>query len=104
MNETRSYRNIVKDRRQVLKWLWWSVRGKKTLPDYVSRAHYVTARHVARVHQHSIEPIQCDLCEFKTICKSNMKRHHERMHNIKSESESELRVKSELELSIVALN
>ena len=71
---------------------------------YVSRAQYVTARHVARIHQHTIEPIQCDLCEFKTIYKSNMIRHLERMHKIKSDSESELGVKSELESSIVALN
>ena len=54
--------------------------------DYVSRAQYVTARHAARIHQHSIKPLKCDLCEFKTIYKSNLKRHHERMHNkLKSE-------------------
>ena len=56
--------------------------------DYVSLAQYIAARHVARIHQHSIEPTKCDLCEFQTIYKSNLKRHLERMHNIKSKSES----------------
>ena len=78
--------------------------------DYASRAHYKTARHVARIHQHSIEPVKCHLCEFKTIYQSNLKRHHERMHNIniksRSETESKLEIKSELqsESSVVPLN
>ena len=35
--------------------------------DYVSRAQYITARHIARVHQHSIKLMKCDHCEFRTI-------------------------------------
>ena len=65
--------------------------------EYVSRAQYITARHVARIHQLSIKPLKCDLSEIKTIYKSNLKRHHERMHNkLKSDSsESESKIKSE---------
>ena len=64
--------------------------------DYVSRAIYITARNVAGNHQDCIKPLKCYLCEFKTIYKSNLKRHHERMHNkLKSESsDSELKIKS----------
>ena len=64
--------------------------------DYVSHAQYITARHIARIHQKSIKPMQCDLCEFKTIYKSNLKRHHNRVHKFKSESsESESKIKLE---------
>ena len=64
--------------------------------DYVSRAQYITARHIARIHQNSIKPMQCDLCEFKTIYKSSLKRHHNRVHKFKSESsELESKIKSE---------
>ena len=87
--------------------------------DYVSRAQYITARHVARIHQNNIKPMQCDMCEFKTIYKSNLKRHHNRVHKCKSESseleskiklelksefKSEVKVKSESDSSIIPLN
>ena len=49
--------------------------------EYESRAQYITARHVARVHQKSIRPTKCDLCPFKTIYSANLKRHHQRVHN-----------------------
>ena len=48
--------------------------------EYESRAQYITARHVARVHQRSIKPTKCDLCAFRTIYRSNLKRHHEITH------------------------
>ena len=41
--------------------------------EYESRAQYITARHVARVHQKSIRPTKCDLCPFKTIYSANLK-------------------------------
>ena len=68
----------------------------------MSRAQYITARHVARIHQHIVKPLKCDMCEFKTIYKSNLKRHHELMHNkLKSESsESESKIKSEFRSEI----
>ena len=56
-------------------------RFQCALCEYVSRAQYITARHVAKIHQHSIKPLKCDLCEIKTIYKSDLKKHHERMHN-----------------------
>ena len=49
--------------------------------EYESRAQYITARHVARVHQKSIRPTKCDLCPFKTIYSANLKRHHQRVQN-----------------------
>ena len=49
--------------------------------EYESRAQYITARHVARVHHKSIRPAKCDLCPFKTIYLANLKRHHQRVHN-----------------------
>ena len=49
--------------------------------EYESRAQYITARHVARVHQKSIRPTKCDLCPFNTIYSANLKRHHQRVHN-----------------------
>ena len=49
--------------------------------EYESRAQYITARHVARVHQKNIKPTKCDLCPFKTIYSSNMKRHIVRVHS-----------------------
>ena len=49
--------------------------------EYESRAQYITARHVARVHQKNIRPTKCDLCPFKTIYSANLKRHHQRVHN-----------------------
>ena len=49
--------------------------------EYESRAQYITARHVARVHLKSIGPTKCDLCPFKTIYSANLKRHHQRVHN-----------------------
>ena len=49
--------------------------------EYESRAQYIFARHVARVHQKSIRPTKCDLCPFKTIYSANLKRHHQRVHN-----------------------
>ena len=55
--------------------------------EYESRAQYITARHVARVHQRNIEPTKCDLCPFKTIYRSNLKKHQERMHNTQVEIE-----------------
>ena len=63
--------------------------------EYESRAQYITARQVARVHQRNIKPTKCDLCPFRTIYRSNLKRHQERMHNtirlkLKWESESKL--------------
>ena len=61
--------------------------------EYESRAQYITARRVARVHQKSIRPTKCDLCPFKTIYSANLKRHHQRVHNsvnlrLRCESES----------------
>ena len=41
--------------------------------EYESRAQYITARHVARVHHKSIRPTNCDLCPFKTIYSANLK-------------------------------
>ena len=49
--------------------------------EYESRAQYITARQVARVHQKSIRPTKCDLWPFKTIYSANLKRHHQRVHN-----------------------
>ena len=49
--------------------------------EYESRAQYITARHVARVHLKNIRPTKCDLCPFKTIYSANLKRHKERVHN-----------------------
>ena len=49
--------------------------------EYESRAQYITARHVARVHLKSIRPTKCDLCPFKTIYSANLKRHNRRVHN-----------------------
>ena len=49
--------------------------------EYESRAQYITARHVVRVHQKIIRPTKCDLCPFKTIYSANLKRHHQRVHN-----------------------
>ena len=61
--------------------------------EYESRAQYITAWHVARVHQKSIRPMKCDLCPFKTIYSANLRRHHQRVHNsvslkLRCESES----------------
>ena len=61
--------------------------------EYESRAQYITARHVAGVHQKNIRPTKCDLCPFKTIYSANLKRHHQRVHNsvslkLRCESES----------------
>ena len=49
--------------------------------EYESRAQYITARHVVRVHLKSIRPTKCDLCPFKTIYSANLKRHNQRVHN-----------------------
>ena len=49
--------------------------------EYESRAQYITARHVARVHLKNIRPTKCDLCPFKTIYSANLKRHKQRVHN-----------------------
>ena len=49
--------------------------------EYESRAQYITAGHVARVHHKIIRPTKCDLCPFKTIYSANLKRHHQRVHN-----------------------
>ena len=49
--------------------------------EYESRAQYITARHLARVHQKSIRPTKCNLCPFKTIYSANLKTHHQRVHN-----------------------
>ena len=49
--------------------------------EYESRAQYITAMHVACVHQKNIRPTKCDLCPFKTIYSANLKRHHQRVHN-----------------------
>ena len=49
--------------------------------EYESRAQYITARHVARVHQKNIWPTKCHLCPFKTIYSANLKRHHQTNHN-----------------------
>ena len=60
--------------------------------EYESRAQYITARHVARIHLRTIKPTKSDLCPFKTIYSSNLKRHHQRTHNsvrLKSRWESE---------------
>ena len=48
--------------------------------EYESRAQYITARHVARVHLKSIRPTKCDLCPFRTIYSANLKRHIQRVH------------------------
>ena len=81
--------------------------------EYESRAQYITASHIARVHQRSIKPTKCDLCPIRTISRSNLKRHQESMHNTfrlksmwESESKSsELRLKSSAsESSVVPLN
>ena len=57
--------------------------------EYESRAQYITAGHVACVHQKNIRPTICDLCPFKTIYSSNLKRHYQRAHNsVRWESES----------------
>ena len=49
--------------------------------EYESRAQYITAGHVARVHHISIRPTKRDLCPFKTIYSANLKRHLQRVHN-----------------------
>ena len=65
--------------------------------EYESRAQYITARHVARVHLKSIRPTKCYLCPFRTIYSANLKRHIQRVHNsvvnvrLRCESKSESR-------------
>ena len=55
-----SYENVVVSERK-------EKRFQCAHCDYVSRAQYITARHVARIHHNIIKPMKCDLCEFKTI-------------------------------------
>ena len=60
--------------------------------EYESRAQYITAGHVACVYQRSFKPTKCDLCPFRTIYRSNLKRHQERTHKtirLKTKWESE---------------
>ena len=47
--------------------------------EYESRAQYMTARHVACVHQKNIRPTKCDLCPFKIFYSANLKRHQQRV-------------------------
>ena len=43
--------------------------------DYKSNTKYMTDRHVARVHEKSVEPEVCKFCEFSSMYAFNIKRH-----------------------------
>ena len=52
--------------------------------EYSASEEYLFARHVARIHDKSLEPQDCIFCEFRNIYKS--KRHIRRTHNNKVNS------------------
>ena len=109
MRKRRAPSNVVVSERKGKQYEW-------DYCEYESRAQYITARHVARVHQRSIKLTKCDLCTIRTIYRSNLKRHQESMCNtfrLKSKSKSsESRLKSSAseskfkssESSVVQLN
>ena len=68
----------------------------------MSRAQYITARHKARVHQHSIKPKKCDLCEFRTIYKSH-ERANAQAANAKEQKAREWFVEKILVMSVPAI-
>ena len=43
--------------------------------DYKSNAKYMTDRHVAKVHEKSVEPEKCSICQFTSLYAFNIKRH-----------------------------
>ena len=68
-------------------------RFERAYCDYVSFEQYLVVRHSARTHEQSIEPKNCEFCEFETKYSSNLKRQFEQSHknnnnNLNSESES----------------
>ena len=63
--------------------------------DYKSNAKYMTDRHVAKVHEKSVEPEKCSICQFTSLYALNIKRHMLRCHpnteTLPSDSSSNLR-------------
>ena len=48
--------------------------------DYQSNAKYMTDRHVAGIHEKTVEPQVCSFCRFSSVYSFNMKRHIMRSH------------------------
>ena len=63
--------------------------------EYKSNAKYMTDRHVAKVHEKSVEPEKCSICQFTSLYAFNIKRHMLRCHpnteTLPSDSSSNLR-------------
>ena len=49
--------------------------------NFSSRENYLLTRHIARIHDRTIDSKQCRFCKFSTIYSWNLKGHIERAHS-----------------------
>ena len=56
--------------------------------NYSTKDKYMITRHIARIHEKTLESKQCRFCKFSTIYPSNLTRHIHRAHSIQDSSDS----------------